>query len=174
MEGLNGHFSGWKKPSSWDSPESDARIVFIPHCDQWADNEVSSFSDLFQEIISSSRKSNVRWWWGTSEGPPSWANREKCGSQASAQISMGKKTWNMMLSLELVATVWELSDDSLKLPTQIVAAPNHTRILGSTSKDIENRTKGVTLQLYKKIVSPPFKEFAILNSVSQGEHGTKK
>lgn len=80
----------------------------------------------------------------------------------------------MMLSLELVATVWELSDDSLKLPSQIVAAPNHTRILGSTSKDIENRTKGVTLQLYKKIVSPPFKEFAILNSVSQGEHGTKK
>jgi len=34
MEGLNGHFSGWKKPSSWGSPETDARIGFIPHCDQ--------------------------------------------------------------------------------------------------------------------------------------------
>lgn len=168
MEGLNGHFSGWKKPSSWGSPETDARIGFIPHCDQWADNEISWKRSEKVEIVSSSGKSNARWWWGTPKGPPSWANGKMRQPSFSPNKHEGKKTWNMMLSLELVATVWELSDDSLKLSLQLDSSSS------KSPQNTESRAKGATWQLYKKIVSPHFKEFAILNSVSQGECGIRK
>lgn len=55
MEGLNGHFSGWKRPSNWGPSGIDARTRFIVMTDRLkkgANSEPSSLSCLFQKILS--------------------------------------------------------------------------------------------------------------------------
>lgn len=62
-----------------------------------------------------------------------------------------------MLSLDLVVTIWEVSDHSLKLSSQLSSrCLRFPQILGSISKDTESRAK-VSLCSYIKRLNPLFK-----------------
>ena len=113
MERLNGHFSGWKRPSNWGPPGIDARTGFILCHDQWA--EEGSKQWTLQFFTSFSEGPKLFWvverWLNSKRTSKLSKQGENVAAELQRKQTWGKNNWNpnyMMFNLELVVTIWEL------------------------------------------------------------------
>lgn len=95
MEGLNGHFSGWKRPSHWGPPGIDTRTGFILCHGRWA--EEGSKQWALQYFTSFSEDPELFWvlkWWLNSKRT---SKLSKQGENVATKLQR-KQTWGKITS----------------------------------------------------------------------------